>query len=72
MINRQQINKQINKFQQTCRTKLQANNNLENIYVSRTSLRANIFTKFTRLAELNHVQAGHEAGCFNRDLARSR
>ena len=45
-----------NKFQQTCRTKLQANNNLESIYLSRTSLVANIFWKFTGLVGLSHLQ----------------
>ena len=32
----------------------------------------NIITKFTGLAGLIHVQGGHEASCFNKDMARGR
>ena len=59
-----------NKFGQSCRTKVQANNNLDNIYISKISLGANI--KFTGLAGLIHVQARYEVGSFNRDLTRGR
>ena len=38
----------------------------------RASMVANIITIFTGLADLIHVQAGHEAGCFNRDLTIDR
>ena len=34
MVNREKINLSKNKFQQACRKKVQAKNNLENIYVS--------------------------------------
>ena len=36
----------------------------------KASMVTNIITIFTGLAHLIHVQAGHEAGCFNRNLTR--
>ena len=72
MINREQITLSKNKFEQSCRTKAQANNNLDNIYFSRTSMMKNIIINFTGLAGLIHVHAEHEASCFNKDLTRGR
>ena len=72
MINREQITLSKSKFEQSCRTKAQANNNLHNIYFSRTPMVKNIIINFTGLVGLIHVQAGYEAVCFDRDLDRGR
>ena len=61
-----------NKFEQACRKKAKVNSNFDNIYVSRTSLVTNSFTKFASLAGLNHVHAVHEPDCFDTDLTWGR
>lgn len=70
MINREQVTRSKNKFYQACRTTAETNNILQNFYVLRTSMVTNIFTKFTGLAGLIHMQAGHDVSCFNIDLTK--
>ena len=57
-------------IQQCCRTTPQHNCILPNFVFLRVSMMTNIITIFTGLAGLIHVQTGHEASCFNRDLTR--
>ena len=59
-----------NDIQQSRRTAPQYNYILQNFYIPKTSLVTNIFTKFTDLASLTHVQTGYEDGSFDRELTR--